>query len=115
MNSLKIFKRDLTVAVAASALAFASALVCGHPFVKINPADIAQSYAQQGPIQTAVILGTVERNGEALFLRASSGQMYKLDGAQLGQALEGKTVRVAGMVDSASGLIHVASIYPFAA
>jgi hypothetical protein len=114
MHSLKLLKRDLTVAVSASALAFASALVCGRPFVKIDPAGIAQSYAQQSQFQSAVFLGTVERSGAALFLRASSGQLYKLDGAQPGQALEGRTVRVAGMLD-ATGMIHVASIYPFAA
>ncbi len=112
--SLRTLRRDLAVAVCASALAFALALVCGNPFVKINPVGIAQAYAEQGQTQTAVFLGTVQRSGEALFLRAASGQMYKLDGAQAGQALEGKTVRVAGMLDAASGMIHVAGIYPFA-
>jgi hypothetical protein len=52
----------------------------------------------------------VVKSGNEFILRASSGQMYKLDNPESAKPYEGKAVKVTGQLDEQAKLIHVESI-----
>src|SRR5580658_923374 len=71
MRPSDLLKRDMTLAVAISALVFMCALAWGRPFISTGSAEVPvqaqqvqaqQVQAQQG--QTGTYTGTVLRNGE---------------------------------------------------
>jgi len=110
MRSLNPIKRDLTLALAVSALVFVCALAWGHPFIGTNGRPATP--ALQSQPSSAIFLGTIERGNEGFVLREASGRTYKLDNARPAQAFEGKTVQVAGLLDANAGMIHVEDIAP---
>ena len=114
MSTLKPIKRDLTLALAVSALVFICALAWGGPFVGTNGHGPVPAQVQQGQSQAAIFLGTIERSGAEFVLREASGRTYRLDNAQPATAYEGKLVQVAGLLDAGTSLIHVVGIAPAA-
>jgi uncharacterized protein YdeI (BOF family) len=114
MRPTDFLKRDLTLAVAISALVFMCALAWGKPFVSVGSAE-APVQAQQGQAQTGTFTGTVLRHGEQFVLRDAAGQIYRLDDPRDAQTFEGKAVKVTGKLDAEARLIHVERIEPAAA
>jgi uncharacterized protein YdeI (BOF family) len=127
MRPADLLKRDMTLAVAISALVFMCALAWGKPFVATGSAEAAvqaqqmqaqqvqgqQVQAQQG--QTGTFTGTVLRHGEQFVLRDGAGQIYRLDDPRDAQTFEGKPVKVTGKLDTEARLIHVERIEAAAA
>jgi hypothetical protein len=71
--------------------------------------------AQPQPGQTAtakstVFMGTIVKDGSEYVLRASSGDVYKLDMPSKAQPFEGKSVKVTGKLEETAKLIHVDNI-----
>jgi hypothetical protein len=112
MRPADLLKRDMTLAVAITALVFMCALAWGKPFVATGsaeaPVQAQQVQAQQG--QTGTFTGTVLRNGEQFVLRDTAGQIYRLDDPREAQTFEGKPVKVTGKLDTEARLIHVERI-----
>jgi uncharacterized protein YdeI (BOF family) len=122
MRPSDLLKRDMTLAVAISALVFMCALAWGRPFISTGSAEVPvqaqqvqaqQVQAQQG--QTGTYTGTVLRNGEQFVLRDTAGQIYRLDDPREAQTFENKSVKVTGKLDTEARLIHVERIEPAAA
>jgi Protein of unknown function (DUF5818) len=122
MRPADLLKRDMTLAVAISALVFMCALAWGRPFISTGSAEVPapaqqiqaqQAQAQQG--QTGTYTGTVLRNGEQFVLRDAAGQIYRLDDPRQAQSFEGKSVKVTGKLDTDARLIHVERIESAAA
>jgi hypothetical protein len=117
MRPSDLLKRDMTLAVAISALVFMCALAWGRPFISAGSAEVPmtaqQVQAQQG--QTGTYTGTVLRNGEQFVLRDAAGQIYRLDDPREAQPFEGKSVKVTGKLDTDARLIHVERIESAAA
>ena len=119
MRPADLLKRDMTLAVAITALVFMCALAWGRPFISTGSAEVPvqaqQVQAQQGQGQTATYMGTVLRHGEQFVLRDADGQIYQLDDPRDAQTFEGKSVKVTGKLDTDARLIHVERIEPAAA
>jgi uncharacterized protein DUF5818 len=122
MRPSDLLKRDMTLAVAISALVFMCALAWGRPFISAGSAEVPtqaqQGQAQQGQAQqgqTGTYTGTVLRNGEQFVLRDAAGQIYRLDDPREAQPFEGKSVKVTGKLDTDARLIHVERIESAAA
>lgn len=59
------------------------------------------------------VMGTIVKSGDKLILvEASTKARYQLDDQQKAQDYINKTVKVTGVVDSSTGMIHVATIDP---
>jgi Protein of unknown function (DUF5818) len=108
MHTLSLFKRylfrDLFLGVLLSLFVFVCALAWGGPFLS------TASYAAAVQAQQATFVGTVVRDGEQFVLRASSGQIYRLDDPHHAQAFEGKEVKVTGTLNAEAHMIHVERI-----
>jgi hypothetical protein len=122
MRPADLLKRDMTLAVAVSALVFMCALAWGRPFVSTGSAETPvqaqqvqaqQIQAQQG--RSGTYTGIVLRNGEQFVLRDAAGQIYRLDDPRDAQTFEGKPVKVTGKLDTEARLIHVERIEASAA
>ena len=127
---MQSIKRDLSIGLSVSALAFACAIAWGSPFVSSGvKAAQAQEPQQTQPHQTqplpdqaqpqqsksSTFTGTVVKSGGEFILRDSSGEMYKLDNPESAKPYEGKAVKVTGQLDEQAKLIHVESIEASAA
>jgi len=101
---LKIFKRDLFLCAAMTALVILCALAWGQPFV--GSAIHAQAQKAQ------VFQGAVLRKGEQLLLRDTSGEEFFLDSGQEAQQYLGKDVILTGRLEDSSKALHVVRIEP---
>ncbi len=101
--------RELFLGVAISVFVFVCALAWGGPFL-LRASSGAAVHAQLN-----TFTGTVVRTGEQFELRATSGQVYRLDDPQHAQSFEGKAVTVTGTLDAQADLIHVEQIQSAAA
>lgn len=111
MQALPSIKRDLTLVLSITALVFVCALAWGRPFIG-SASSNAATPAAQSPTQPATFTGTVLRDGEQFFLRAATGQVYRLDDAQHALPYDGQSVKVTGNLDTEARLIHVQRIAP---
>ena len=109
MKQLKSVQSDLYLLAVTTVLVFIFGLAFGSPFMA-RASGTADLLAQSQQNQDSVFQGTIQRNGERFFLRASSGQIYQLDDPQHAQPYEGKNVRITGKLDSGAKLIHVERI-----
>jgi hypothetical protein len=76
--------------------------------VQPNP---TQDQPQQNQAQSTTFTGTVVKDGELYVLKASTGDIFKLDDSSKAQPFEGKSVKVTGkLVDTDAKLIHVENI-----
>jgi hypothetical protein len=112
MRTIPSLKRDLTLVLSISALVFVCALAWGHPFIGPTASAAVITQTQHSSTQAAIFTGTVLRNGEQFFLRAASGQLYRLDDASHAQHYNGRAVKVTGNLDTEAQLIHVENIEP---
>jgi hypothetical protein len=60
--------------------------------------------------KSSTFMGTIVKDGSEFVLRASSGDVYRLDMPDKAQKFEGKTVKVTGKLEETAKLIHVESI-----
>ena len=67
-----------------------------------------QAQPDQAPAKT--FTGTVLKSGSNYVLRATSGQVFKLDDSESAKPYEGKAVKVTGQLDEQAMVIHVQSI-----
>jgi hypothetical protein len=81
MRIAGFFKRDLSLALAVSALVFLCALVWGKPFISStgSAAVVVQTPAKSGQVSgqagTGSFSGTILRHGEQFVLRDRAGQI----------------------------------------
>jgi Protein of unknown function (DUF5818) len=114
MQALSSIKRDLTLTLCISGLVIVCALAWGHPFFgpANNPAATATIPAHHSYPQPVTLTGTVQHNGQQFFLRAASGQIYRLDDPRNAQPYDGRPVKITGNLDTEAQLIHVEHIAP---
>jgi hypothetical protein len=55
-------------------------------------------------------MGTIVKDGSDFVLRASTGDVYRLDMPSKAQPFEGKAVKVTGKLEETAKLIHVDNI-----
>ena len=69
-----------------------------------------QGQTQQPATQT--FTGTISKEGDSYVLKVSDTSSYKLDDQDKAKQYDGQRVRVLGMLDQGSNLIHVQNIEP---
>jgi hypothetical protein len=69
----------------------------------------------QNAAQSKVFTGTIVKDGSDFVLRASSGDIYKLDQPSKASEFEGKAVKVTGKLEETAKLIHVEDIQEMSA
>jgi hypothetical protein len=112
---MQSIKRDLSIGLSVSALAFACAIAWGSPFVasgvkaaQAQEPQQTQPQPDQAPAKT--FSGTIMKNGSNFVLRDLSGHVFKLDDPTSAKPYVGKSVKVVGQLDEQAMLIHVQSI-----
>src|SRR5580658_4308747 len=74
------------------------------------PQTPGQAAPGQSTAQSSTFMGTIVKDGSELVLRASSGDVYRLDTPEKAQKFEGKPVKVTGKLEESAKLIHVEAI-----
>jgi hypothetical protein len=106
---LKIFKCDLCLFAAITCLVIVCAIGWGGPFIS-SAAGVLHTQMHSAYI----FQGDVIRQGEQFLLRDSSGEEFRLDGAQQPERFIGRTVIVKGNLEDTSNSIHIVQIEPAA-
>jgi hypothetical protein len=75
-----------------------------------TPDQVQPTQPDQNAAKSTVITGTIVKDGSSFVLRASSGEVYKLDTPDKAQQFEGKSVKVTGKLEESAKLIHVENI-----
>ncbi|WP_263351224.1 DUF5818 domain-containing protein [Acidicapsa acidisoli] len=69
-----------------------------------------QATPDQRTAKSSTFMGTIVKDGSEFVLRASSGDVYRLDTPDKAQKFEGKSVKVTGKLEETARLIHVEAI-----
>jgi hypothetical protein len=72
----------------------------------------ATAPAGQQQTATQTFTGTVSKQGDTYVLSIPGSESYKLDDQDRAKQFEGQKVRVLGMLDQGSAVIHVQTIAP---
>jgi hypothetical protein len=75
-----------------------------------DQAQPAQPQPGQTTAKSTVFMGTIVKDGSDYVLRASTGDVYRLDMPSKAQPFEGKSVKVTGKLEETAKLIHVTNI-----
>jgi hypothetical protein len=110
---LKIFKRDLFLCAAITAFVILCALAWGSPFVGTT-SHAGAVLAQNRYTHPMVFNGAIQRDGNQVLLRDSSGTILHFDNPQSAEAFVGKTVTINGHLEVFSKTIHIEHIKPAA-
>lgn len=65
--------------------------------------------------KTVVVTGTIVKKGSDYILRDPAGSEYLLDAPEKAEPFDGASVRVTGMLEANTNLLHVESIEPIMA
>jgi Protein of unknown function (DUF5818) len=76
-----------------------------------STALVTPAFQTQAPVETETFFGTILKNGNNFVLSdAATKTRYALDNPKKAGPYEGTTVKVTGMLDMASNLIHIETI-----
>jgi hypothetical protein len=87
-----------------------AALAAQEPTPAPAPGQVQPAQPDQSAAKSAVFMGTIVKDGSDYVLRASSGDVYRLDTPAKVQRFEGKAVKVTGKLEESARLIHVDTI-----
>jgi hypothetical protein len=113
---MQFLKREIPLFLASTALAAACMLAWGSPFLAAAESSAARNQSASISASPLVTLtGTiVQENGQYL-LRDDSDKDYRLDDAVRAKPLSGKSVRITGLFEEKTNLVHIDSIAQVAA
>jgi hypothetical protein len=75
-----------------------------------TPDQVQPTQPSQNPAKSGVFMGTIVKDGSDFVLRASTGDVYRLDAPSKAQQFEGKSVKITGKLEETAKLIHVENI-----
>lgn len=106
-----LFKRELSILLASTALAVACVVAWGSPFLAATETTATQNRPTQiHSGQLVTLTGVIVRENGQYLLRDDADKEYKLDDAVRARTMAGKMVRVTGQLEEKTNLLHIDSI-----